>query len=215
MQSNLYYNTTTPLLQASLRELMREKIFDPFRLVGGTSLSLQLGHRMSDDIDLFTDAPYDSIDFAEIDDYLNRKFNYVSSSDYKIIGVGKAYFVGGNKNACIKLDVFYADTFIREPILIDGIRLASLEEIVAMKLEVISHGGRKKDFWDVHELMNTFSLPQMLAVHKERYPRSHNKRKLLSKFGDFRNADEDFDPVCLSGKHWEVIKMDFVDALSQ
>ena len=29
-----------------------------FRLVGGTSLSLQIGHRMSVDIDLFTDAVY-------------------------------------------------------------------------------------------------------------------------------------------------------------
>ena len=43
---------------------MHEKQFTPFRLVGGTSLSLQLGHRMSDDIDLFTDDPYDSFNFA-------------------------------------------------------------------------------------------------------------------------------------------------------
>ncbi len=34
--------------------------FAPFRLVGGTSLSLRYGHRMSDDIDLFTDAEYGS-----------------------------------------------------------------------------------------------------------------------------------------------------------
>ena len=52
----LYYNTVTPLLKETLYILMKEDIFSPFRLVGGTNLSLRLGHRMSDDIDLFTEA---------------------------------------------------------------------------------------------------------------------------------------------------------------
>ena len=44
-----------------------------FRLVGGTGLSLYRGHRESVDIDLFTDAPYDSIDFDKIDSFLRSK----------------------------------------------------------------------------------------------------------------------------------------------
>jgi hypothetical protein len=59
----IHYNTVTPLLKEVLDILLKEEIFAPFRLVGGTNLSLRLGHRMSDDIDLFTDAEYGSLDF--------------------------------------------------------------------------------------------------------------------------------------------------------
>jgi len=53
---------------------MRAKEFEAFRLVGGTSLSLQIGHRESVDIDLFSDLTYGSIDFNVIDSYLDKEF---------------------------------------------------------------------------------------------------------------------------------------------
>jgi len=60
---DLHWHTTDPLLQTVLKAVMATSLFDPFRLVGGTALALQIGHRMSEDIDLFTDALYDSLDF--------------------------------------------------------------------------------------------------------------------------------------------------------
>ena len=63
--SVLFYNTVTPLLKSVLDTLMAEPLFSPFRLVGGTNLSLRLGHRLSVDIDLFTDAVYRSLDYRE------------------------------------------------------------------------------------------------------------------------------------------------------
>jgi hypothetical protein len=62
----LHYNTVTPLLRNVLDTLMFEPLFKPFRLVGGTNLSLRFGHRMSDDIDLFSDADYGSLDFLQL-----------------------------------------------------------------------------------------------------------------------------------------------------
>ena len=56
MPDRLHWNTVKPILKEVLTVLMQSSFFDPFRLVGGTSLSLQIGHRMSDDIDLFTDT---------------------------------------------------------------------------------------------------------------------------------------------------------------
>lgn len=47
-----------------------------FRLIGGTALSLYRGHRMSIDIDLFTDAEYETVDFKAIDTYLRSNFFY-------------------------------------------------------------------------------------------------------------------------------------------
>lgn len=73
----IYRNTVTDLLWENLSELMELEVIKPFRLVGGTSLSLLLGHRLSVDIDLFTDAEYNSIDFNKIDEELIKSFQYV------------------------------------------------------------------------------------------------------------------------------------------
>ena len=211
MSDNLYYNTVTPLLLSVLKQLMEAKEFKAFRLVGGTALSLHRGHRESVDIDLFTDATYNSIDFKAIETYLRANYNYVDTSSDNIIGFGKSYFVGESAQQSIKLDLFYTDAFIYDAIVINNIRLASVEEIIAMKMEVISRGGRKKDFWDLHELANDYAAETMFLLHQKRYPYTHNKAILKNNFSQFQNADEDFDPVCLRGKHWQLIKLDLIE----
>jgi len=211
MANSLFYNTVTPLLLSVLKTLMTAKEFEEFRLVGGTGLSLYRGHRESVDIDLFTDAPYDSIDFGKIDSFLRANYPYVDTSNYNIIGFGKSYFVGESESNSIKLDLFYTDEFIDGVIVIDDIRLATVEEIIAMKLDVIQRGGRKKDFWDIHELMDDYSIDEMFKLHEKRYPYGHDKIVLKNNFVQFENADGDFDPVCLREKHWELIKVDIID----
>jgi hypothetical protein len=211
MGNKLYYNTLKPLLLNILKALMAAKEFNVFRLVGGTALSLYRGHRESADIDLFSDAPYGSIDFGAIDAFLRNTFSYVDTNEYKDVGMGKSYYVGNSNDDCIKLDLYYTDRFIKEMLLIDIIRLANVEEILAMKIDVISRGGRKKDFWDIHELKDDYSIEKMFAIHKERYPYTHDQIQIRSSFSDFTLADEDFDPICLKGKHWEIIKLDMID----
>jgi hypothetical protein len=217
MASNLYYNTVTPLLHNVLKTLMAADEFKEFRLVGGTALSLHRGHRASVDIDLFTDAIYGSIDFEAINYFLNNTYSYVDTSRDNIIGFGKSYFVGESAENSVKLDVFYTDPFIDDIVLFDNIRLASVKEIIAMKLDVVSRGGRKKDFWDIHELMNDYNVEEMFSLHEKRHPYVHQRNELKEKFKEFENADVDFDPICMRGKYWELIKLDtikFVDNLN-
>jgi len=212
MPDNLHYNTVTPQLRRMLGKLMEAHVFDSFRLVGGTSLSLQRGHRKSVDIDLFTDVPYGSIDFEEINQYLRSNYKYVDTNNYQgSPGIGKSYYVGDNRAHNIKLDIYYTDDFIRPAKIIDGIKLATEEEIIAMKLDVISRVGRKKDFWDIHELMDDYPFDTMLSLHEERYPYAHDKALIKKNFSMFDSADEDFEPVCLRQKHWQVIKLDMLD----
>lgn len=88
--SYLHYETVTPLLKETLRILMSEESFAPFRLVGGTNLSLRYGHRKSVDIDLFTDAEYRSLDFRVFERFLQSNFPYYDCSDTtSIIGFGR------------------------------------------------------------------------------------------------------------------------------
>lgn len=214
MISQLKYNTIKPQLRNILSWLMAEKIFDPFRLVGGTALSLLLGHRESVDIDLFSDTPYGEIDFDNIDSHLKDNFEYFDSPDVPV-AMGKSYFVGYSAENCIKLDLFYTDPFMQPALEIDNIRLATLAEITAMKIDVVSRGARKKDFWDLHELLDSYSIPEMIRLHEERYPYTHNSQEILRNFTNFEIADNDFEPICFKGKYWELIKLDFVEALEK
>lgn len=213
MPDRLHWNTVKPILKEALTILMHKKLFDPFRLVGGTSLSLQLGHRMSDDIDLFTDEPYGSLDFTTIDKFLRKTFKYVSDLAPGPVGMGVSYLVGHSKDESVKLDLFYTDTFIQPALRIGPFRLATIEEIIAMKIDIVQRKARKKDFWDLDELMEKYSIEQMIALHKQRYPHSHDEKLIKENFVDFERADEDFTPMCLKGKHWELIKLDFVERL--
>lgn len=194
--------------------LMSSEEFAGFRLVGGTSLSLQLGHRMSVDIDLFTDADYGSVDFDVIDACLLANFDYVTGIG-GLPGMGKSYFVGTDEQNAVKLDVYYTERFIRPVLEEDGVRLAGVEDIIAMKLEVVQRESRKKDYWDLHETLAQYSIDDMLLLHKERYPYGHDRQLILQRLAAADEADDDFDPECLNGKYWEFVKEDIQEAVDR
>lgn len=205
----LYWNTVNPLLKESLLKLMQAEELKKFRLVGGTALSLYLGHRMSVDIDMFTDAAYGSVNFNKIEKFLQRCFDYVSGDFGSNPGLGKSYTIGTHPDNSIKLDIYYSmDPFFQNYQLKDSVRLATIDEIVAMKVDIIQRGGRKKDFWDLHELLSQYSIRDMIALHRQRFEWTHDSDMLIKKFNDFSIADEDLDPQCLKGKYWEFIKED-------
>ena len=82
-----------------------------------------------------------------------------------------------------------------------------------MKLGVIAQGGRKKDFWDIHELLDTYEMHELIDFYVLRYPYGVTKEELLSRITDFSVAEYDFTPNCLRGKFWELIKLDIEEAV--
>ncbi|MDH6314249.1 putative nucleotidyltransferase component of viral defense system [Parabacteroides sp. PFB2-10] len=211
-ETGLQYKTVTPLLKKVLQQLMNEPLFAPFRLVGGTNLSLRYGHRLSVDIDLFTDSEYRSLDFASFENYLRSQFPYYDCNDKgSIVGMGRSYYIGNSKDDYVKVDLMYTDPFIGEVEILDGIRMASVDDIVAMKMNVVSRGGRKKDFWDLHYLLGIYSLSEMFNLHEKRHEWEHNADELLRNFIDFSVADEMPDPICLLEKDWDDIKLDLIE----
>lgn len=212
----MYWNTVNQLLKNTLLELMQAPELAEFRLVGGTALSLYLGHRLSVDIDLFTDAKYGSIDFERIEKLLRKKFNYVQGDFGQFAGLGKSYLVGTEKDNVVKLDVFYSmDPFFEKPLYQEKIRMASIPEIIAMKMDIVLRGGRKKDFWDLHELLDHYTPTAMIELHKKRFEWTHDEVQIRENFTNFHLADHDFDPICLKGKIWEFIKEDLTEAMDK
>ncbi|MHC5361786.1 nucleotidyl transferase AbiEii/AbiGii toxin family protein [Myroides sp. LJL110] len=170
---------------------------------------------MSIDIDLFSDVPYGSIDFKAIDEFIEKTFPYHHHFSNLNPARGKSYSVEIDKKNVVKLDVFYTDTFIQPILIADEIRMATTEEIIAMKIDVVQRMGRKKDFWDLHEFLPKFNLSTMLSLHEQRYPYTHDEELILNNFINFELADDDFDPICLRGKYWEFIKEDIVDVVNK
>lgn len=212
----LYWDTVGTLLKEALLTLMQGEELNEFRLVGGTAMSLHLGHRISVDIDLFTDASYGSINFDEIDKMLQRSFAYVAGDFGGNPGIGKSYLVGKSSEEAVKLDLYHSmDPFFQNAVEKKGIRMASLEEIIAMKVDVIQRGGRKKDFWDLHEVLPRYGINEMIDLHRQRYEWTHDEKLIRENFTNFKEADDDLTPICLRSKEWVFIKEDFEDALGK
>jgi hypothetical protein len=64
-----------------------------------------------------------------------------------------------------------------------------------------------------HALIDQFSIEEMLSLHKERYPYSHDEKLIRHNLINFSLADEDFDPNCLLGKPWEIIRLEIAEML--
>lgn len=132
-----------------------------------------------------------------------------------IPGMGKSYLIGTDKENVIKLDVYYSMDPCFQPVIEkENIRMSSIEEIIAMKVDVIQRGGRKKDFWDLHELLGNYNIKSMIDLHKQRFEWTHEPDLILENFKNFDSADNDFDPICLKNKEWIFIKEDIEEAIS-
>lgn len=144
-----------------LKCLQTEPLLATTRLVGGTALSLQIGHRESDDLDLFSVEPLEGM---LIQSLLIGKYGFVPTvvSDNTLIG-----FVKG-----VKIDVIYHPFPWLEPAIEeDGVRIASVTDIVAMKMHaIINSGKRPKDFVDVAFLSMRYSYNQIKQLLLKRYP---------------------------------------------
>ncbi|MEO6850766.1 MAG: nucleotidyl transferase AbiEii/AbiGii toxin family protein [Mucilaginibacter sp.] len=210
----MHWETVGDLLAETLRKLMQAEELMEFRLVGGTALSLHLGHRMSVDIDLFTDAIYGSIDFDLIEAYLLNNFAYVHGDFGGGTIMGKSYLVGSDKDNGVKLDVYYSnDPFFQDVIEVEGIRMATVQEIIAMKIDIVQRNRRKKDFWDLHDLLLNYTIDQMIDLHKQRFEWTHEPDLIIGGFGKISEADDDLTPICLKNKQWAFIKDDFREAI--
>lgn len=166
-----------------LKNLQGEQLLSTFNLAGGTALSLYLGHRKSIDLDLFT--PY-SFDTPKLKNYLEKVYDF--RTGYMEKDTLKGTIMG------IKIDcITYAYDTLESPYTEMGIRLYSIEDIIAMKLSAIAdNGARLKDFIDIAYLSTRFSFYSMLKCYERKYPKANVIRpfKAITYFNDI-DFDED------------------------
>ena len=122
-----------------------------FSLVGGTALALKYGHRISVDIDLFSHLPFVN---QEIIQSLETEFGKDLAIQLNKEKFGVFGFIQN-----IKVDIIkHPHPLLREPETTEGIRMYHPENIAAMKVNAILGRGKKKDFWDIAELLQHYEL---------------------------------------------------------
>ena len=167
-----------------LKSLQAESLLADTRLVGGTALSLQIGHRVSEDLDLFSTEP---IDCMRIQSLLIEKYGFMPSvvEDGTLIG-----FVRG-----VKIDIIYHPfPWLEDAVVEDGMRIASMADIASMKMHaIINSGKRPKDFVDLAFLSMHYSYNELKQLLLKRYPAYDPimADKAVIYFGDI---DEDLIP---------------------
>lgn len=187
-----------------LKQLMEDERLSSFVLVGGTALALQIGHRISVDIDLFTDVEFDKPVLLK---HMRTRFEFRLPIFTDIALQG---FIGNLKTDL----VYYVNGFLSKPIVADGIRMTGLEEIAAMKLEAIANmGNRVKDYVDIAFLSEYLSLNQMLAGFKEKF--SYDEAFVLRSLSAFSEVETNHEIFLMHGKFdWDEVKKRITDMAS-
>jgi len=193
----LYTATVAPNTLGLLIELMGKSYLQGFNLVGGTALSLQIGHRKSIDLDMFATEPFDTNELkSKLEDDF-PVFQVILESQNTLIT---------NIND-IKVDFIRFKYGFTYPIRYeDPIRLANVKDIASMKLDAITGRGKKKDFFDLFFLLKRYSLSELLSLYQEKYQHS-TIFHVVKSITYFEEAEVEPDPIILDKKvNWMKVK---------
>ncbi len=182
-----------------LKQLMEIKELKNFSLVGGTALALQYGHRKSVDLDLFSNESFDnSVVVRALENEFKDSFvNRTKNPRFGIFG-----FIDD-----LKIDLIrHPHPLIRPGINIDNIRMFSTEDIIAMKVQAVLGRGKKKDFWDIAELLQHYTVADFIRFHKEKYSSQNLLITVPQAITFFADAEESEAPVSLKGQTWKSVK---------
>lgn len=191
-----YEDTVSPDLIHLLRVLVTTPELSCFCLGGGTSLALTFGHRKSVDIDLFSEAPFNSSLCLEGIRRFLPEVDVVNRTEGSVCMLAQG----------IKVDLLHhPHPWIEDAREDQGIRFISHPDIAAMKVNAVTNRGSKKDFSD------------LLLLHEQGIPLTRSLAYFCKKYGDagrflairspawFEDADAEPDPIYLNGWRWETV----------
>ncbi len=198
----LQYRTIYPTTLELLRTLMLSEELQDFFLVGGTALALQLGHRISVDIDMFTLNDFNSDELI----FKLSKHISISSISKSKNSLSLEVLDTSENDEAVKIDLIkYSYPLINTVAEIDSIRLLSIEDIIAMKLSAVTGRGAKKDFYDIFFLLKSHNLQVMIKYFKFKFPNT-NVFQVLKNLVYFDDANLEPDPITIENIEWDTVK---------
>ncbi|KKS43647.1 MAG: hypothetical protein UV07_C0028G0005 [Candidatus Azambacteria bacterium GW2011_GWB1_42_17] len=192
----MFSQTLLPHTIRGLPKLAAVSTIKKAYLAGGTALALQLGHRISEDLDFFIPLEFKELSLINELKHLGN-FREDQQSWQTIIGE----FEG------TKFSIFYYPYEIIDPFLTyEGLNVVGKKDIAAMKIHALEDRGTKRDFVDVYFLSKEFSLEQMFEFYDQKYHRLDDHLfHIIKSLNYFADADstEDKTPKMLNGIPWE------------
>ncbi|MDP3991271.1 MAG: nucleotidyl transferase AbiEii/AbiGii toxin family protein [Candidatus Nealsonbacteria bacterium] len=193
----MYSQTITKSTAAVLEKIAGVSAFANFYLAGGTALALQLGHRVSVDLDLFSPDRFSNADL---------KKTLASLGKFEVSGESQGTINGILDN--VKASFFYYDYKLLFPFVdFQKVRLADERDIAAMKISAVSSRGSRKDFIDIYFLLEKYALGELVAFFESKYKNiKYNKLHILKSLTYFEEADNEPMPKMLKSAEWGNVK---------
>lgn len=199
----LALGTVAPDTLELLRHITSLPQFHQTRLVGGTALALQYGHRKSIDLDFFGVLDSEPEETQEELETLGTLKVIKQTRSIRI------YLLNG-----VKIDfVDYSRyPWLDAPILEAGVCIATPKDIAAMKVNAIEGRGSRKDFVDIFALLQHFTLSEILSFYQAKYP-EHSVFRALMSLTYFEDAETQPMPEMLSEISWQQMKATIIDTV--
>ncbi|MFQ5859114.1 MAG: nucleotidyl transferase AbiEii/AbiGii toxin family protein [Anaerolineae bacterium] len=164
--SNPHWEALTSETHQAFHKTAGLPFISQFYLAGGTGLALHLGHRFSVDLDFFSSAP-DSVGpdvravLREVLDDPTLSITHDKDTTFVVTwrGVGISFFD------------LHPYPLVQQPLLVEGVSVATVAEIGAMKLAAIIGRGTRKDLVDLHYILQQVPIEDLFGVAATKYAR--------------------------------------------
>jgi predicted nucleotidyltransferase component of viral defense system len=201
--SKLRWNTVTENMRLVLTGFSQSEFGDRFYLAGGTALALQIGHRISVDLDFFSPAE----DIPSIRPRLEKslaafQITLADSAWGNLVYLANSVRVG-----------FYGYGFplVAPLVEMEGARLASIEDIALMKLDALLSRATRKDFYDLYFVCQNIPLQHLFNLAPHKYPSVRDfEAQVTKRLVYFENAESESDPLLLDQIKWSTVKEFFI-----
>ena len=187
---NPHWEAVPQGIQPLLTDLGQMDALRPFYLAGGTAVALRLGHRVSRDLDLFSET--DSLDRPRREEII-------------------AALLATGRNVTLQRSAFTTLVLVDDLNDLNGIRVAGLLDVALMKIDALSGRGMKRDFVDLYMIAQQTPLDKILELGQKKYPAYRDLRmNALAAMAQFDAADQDAELTLLQPVPWDEVKRFFV-----
>lgn len=195
----LFWNTITDDMRIVLGEFSQTAIAQRFYLAGGTALSLQIGHRLSVDLDFFSSSEDIPTIRPALEHALAQFSPILSDSSW-----GNLVYLARD----IRIGFYgYGFPLVAPLVESEAIRLASIEDIALMKLDAMLSRAARKDFYDLYYICKNIPIKQLFKLANHKYSSVRDfESQATKRLVYFENAERESEPSLLEKVSWQTVQ---------
>jgi hypothetical protein len=196
----MFENTLSSNSLKFIKKMQSDSLPAGSYLGGGTAIALQIGHRRSMDLDFFTPTPFNENQWQQ---------KLENEIGFSLIQKDWQTLVGSVKDVKFSL-FYYKHALIDKTKDFYNIKLASLEDLSAMKLDTVISRGTMRDLIDIYFLAQRFSLSKMYEFYNRKFGNFEDRELMIKKaLIYFEDAEKDETPDMLIPFDWNELKAFF------